>query len=145
MLELALIILVGLIGGISVGIQTPLAGTIGSKLGGTASSVIIHASGLIFSLIFLLFKGGEKIRDWHTLPWYMLAAGIFGLILFQTINVTLPRLGATTMIALIIIGQLLTGVLFDTFGWLGVTARPVEATRLIGVAVLIIGGYLVVK
>jgi transporter family-2 protein len=75
----------------------------------------------------------------------MLGAGIFGLILYQSINVTLPRLGATTMLALIIIGQLLTGVLLDTFGWLGVAARPIEATRIIGIVFLLVGSYLVIK
>jgi len=67
------------------------------------------------------------------------------LILYQSINITLPRLGATTMLVLIIIGQLLTGVLLDTFGWFGVTARPIDATRIIGIIILLIGGYLVIK
>jgi bacterial/archaeal transporter family-2 protein len=49
------------------------------------------------------------------------------------------------MLTLIIISQLLTGVCLDSFGWLGVTARPLDATRLIGVLVLLIGGYLVVR
>jgi transporter family-2 protein len=145
MLEFALVILVGLIGGIAVGIQSPISGAMGQKIGATASSVIVHLSGFILSLVFLVFRGGERIREWHTLPWYMIGAGFLGLILIQSISVTLPRLGATTMVALIIIGQLLMGVLLDTFGWLGVTARPVEATRIIGVVVLLIGGYLVIK
>lgn len=145
MLDLILVVIIGLIGGISVGIQSPIAGSMGQKIGGTASSVIVHLSGLIFSVILLVFRGGEKIRDWHTLPWYMLGAGLFGLILYQSINITLPRLGATTMLVLIIIGQLLTGVVLDSFGWLGVTPRPIEPTRLIGIVVLLIGGYLVIK
>ena len=145
MLDLGLVIIIGLIGGVAVGIQSPIAGAMGQRIGGTASSVIIHLSGLIFSTILLIFRGGERIRDWATLPWYMLVAGIFGLILYQTINVTLPRLGATTMLALIIIGQFLTGVVLDSFGWLGVTARPMELTRVVGVIILLIGGYLVVK
>jgi len=145
MLEFGLVILIGLIGGIAVGIQSPIAGAMGQKIGGTASSVIVHLSGLIASVIMLLFRGGEKIRDWNTLPWYMLGAGVFGLILYQSINITLPRLGATTMLVLIIIGQLLTGVLLDTFGWFGVTARPIDATRIIGIIILLIGGYLVIK
>ena len=145
MLDLGWVILIGLIGGIAVGIQSPIAGAMGQKIGGTASSVVVHLSGLIFSLILLIIRGGEKIRDWNALPWFMLIAGIFGLILYQSINVTLPRLGATTMLALIIIGQLLTGVVLDTFGWLGVTARPLEATRIAGIAVLFLGGYLVIK
>ena len=145
MIPLGFVLLVGLIGGISVGVQSPIAGAMGQKVGGTASSAIIHLSGFIFSVILLVFRGGEKIRDWNTLPWYMLGAGVFGLILYQTINVTLPRLGATTMLTLIIIGQLLTGVVLDHFGWLGVTARPIDLARIIGIFVLFIGGYLVVK
>lgn len=145
MLEYGLVILIGLVGGIAVGIQSPISGAMGQRLGGTASSVIIHLGGLVFSIILLIIRGGEKIRDWHTLPWYMLGAGFFGLVLIQTVNFTLPRLGATSMITLIIIGQLLTGVLLDTFGLLGVGARPNDITRLIGVIVLLVGGYLVIK
>lgn len=145
MLEYVLVVFVGLLGGVSVGIQSPIAGAIGQKLGGTASSFVVHLSGLIFSAILLVLQGGERIRDWRTLPWYMLGAGVFGLILYQTINITLPRLGSTTMIALIIIGQLLTGIVIDHFGWFGVTARPVDLTRLIGLVVLFVGGYLITK
>lgn len=145
MLEVGLVMLVGLIGGIAVGIQSPIAGAIGQKVGGTASSVIVHLSGFILSLILLVFRGGEKIRDWNTLPGYMLAVGIFGLILYQSITVTFPRLGATTMLTLIIIGQLLTGVLLDTFGWFGVTARPIDSQRVIGIIILLIGSYLIIK
>jgi len=60
MLEFGLVILIGLIGGIAVGIQSPIAGAMGQKIGGTASSVIVHLSGLIASVIMLLFRGGEK-------------------------------------------------------------------------------------
>ena len=140
-----LVILIGLLGGVAVGLQSPIAGRMGDKIGGTASSVVVHLSGLIVSVALLVLRGGEKIKDWHSLPWYMLGAGVFGLILYQTISVTLPRLGGTAMIALIIIGQLVTGLAIDTFGWFGVAARPLEFTRLAGAALLLIGGYLVVK
>jgi bacterial/archaeal transporter family-2 protein len=145
MLEYGLVILIGLVGGIAVGIQSPIAGAMGQRIGGTASSVVIHFSGFVFSLILLFFRGGQKIRDWNTLPWFMLGAGILGLVLIQTVNITLPRLGATTMLTLIIMGQLITGVLLDTFGWLVIGARPIDITRLIGVFVLLVGGYLVIK
>jgi transporter family-2 protein len=140
-----LVIIIGLIGGAAVGIQSPLAGAIGQRLGGTASSFIIHLSGMIFSGIYLFLRGGEKIRDWHTLPWYMLGAGIFGLILYQTISVTLPRLGSTMMVALIITGQLLVGVVIDHFGLLGVATRHIDLSRVVGIAALLIGGYLIAK
>jgi bacterial/archaeal transporter family-2 protein len=144
-MDFVLTVLIGLIGGAAVGIQGPIAGAMGQRVGGTAGSVIVHASGLIFSVALLLLRGGEKIRDWRTLPVYMLGAGLFGLILYQTINITFPRLGATIMVALIIIGQLAAGMVIDHFGWLGVPARPIDLTRVLGLLVLLAGGYLISK
>ena len=102
------VIIVGIIGGAAVGVQSPIAGTMGARVGGTASSFIIHLSGAILSALLLVARGGEGIRDWRSLPWYMLGAGVFGLILYQTINVTLPRVGSTMMIALILVIGLLS-------------------------------------
>lgn len=145
MLDFGLVILIGLIGGVAVGIQSPIAGSMGARVGGTSSSFIIHLSGAILSGVLLLMRGGENIKDWHTLPWYMLWGGLFGVILYQTISVTMPRLGVTMTVALIIIGQLLVGTVIDHFGWLGVVQRSVDATRLLGIAALILGGYLISK
>lgn len=139
------VILVGLIGGAAVGVQSPIAGSMGQKVGGTASSFIIHLSGMIISGILLYLRGGEKIRFWNTLPWYMLGAGVFGVILYQTINVTLPRLGSTLMITLIISGQLLLGVIIDHFGWFGVPVHPVSISRVVGLLALLAGGYLIAR
>ena len=91
--------LIGLLGGISVGIQSPMSGAIGKRVGGTAGSFIIHVSGTIFSGLLLIARGGESISEWRTLPWYMLGSGIFGLILYLTLSYTLPRLGATAAVS----------------------------------------------
>jgi transporter family-2 protein len=145
MLDKILVYLVGLLGGVAVGIQSPIAGKMGQRIGGTAGSFIVHLSGLILSGLLLIFRGGENIRDWHKLPWYMFFAGAFGLILYLTINYTLPRVGSTMMITLIIVGQLLMGVLVDHFGWFGVTIRPIDFPRIAGVLLLFAGGYLISK
>jgi transporter family-2 protein len=137
------VILIGLIGGVSVGLQSPLAGAMSQRVGGAAGSFIVHLSGMLLSGMLLFLRGGEKIRDWHTLPWYMLGSGFFGLVLYLTISYTLPRLGGATMIALIIIGQLLVGILIDHFGWLGVLPHPASGARIIGIALLLAGGYLI--
>jgi bacterial/archaeal transporter family-2 protein len=140
-----LVILIGLVGGVAVGLQAPIGGSMGARIGGTASSFIIHLGGLIFSGILLFLRGGEKIRDWQTLPPYMLAAGIFGLILYLTISVTQPRLGSAMMIALIIVGQLLVGVILDHYGLLGVAVRQIDLPRVLGIIALVAGAYLVAR
>ena len=145
MLNPFFIVLIGLIGGAAVGLQSPLAGAISQRLGGTAGSFFVHLSGTIFSSALLLLRGGENLRDWRTLPWYLFTVGLFGLVLYQTIAVTLPRLGSMTMITLIIIGQLLVGMLIDHFGWLGVAVHPISLNRVLGVLVLMLGGYLIAR
>ncbi len=145
MLNIFWVIIIGLLGGVAVGIQSPIAGAMGQRIGGIAGALIVHVSGAIIAAIVLFLQGGQKIRDWHTLPWYMLIVGVFGVILYQTISITLPRLGSTYMVTLVIIGQLLVGVLIDHFGWLGVQQHPFTLTRLAGVLVLMLGGYLISK
>ena len=140
-----LVILIGLVGGLAVGIQSILAGAMGQKIGGTATSFIIHLGGMVFSGILLVLRGGEKIRDWRSLPWYMLGAGIFGLILYLTISVTLPRVGGTMMMTLIIIGQLSMGIVIDHFGLFGVAMHPIDLPRILGVVALLVGGYLIAR
>jgi bacterial/archaeal transporter family-2 protein len=145
MFSYPLIILIGLIAGAAVGVQSPIAGAMGQRVGGLASSFIVHLSGMLFSLVFLFFRGGEKIQDWNRLPWYMLISGIFGVILYQCISIVLPRLGGTLMITLIIIGQLLVNVLVDHFGWMGVSVHPITLTRVGGILILLVGGYLIAR
>lgn len=140
-----LVIVIGLIGGAAVGLQAPLAGAMAQRVGGTASSFIMHMSGALFSAVILFIRGGERIREWRSLPWYMLTAGIFGVILYQTISVTLPRLGSTMMIILVIIGQLIIGLVVDHFGLMGVAQRSIDWTRVLGVIALVLGGYLISK
>ncbi|MBM3127810.1 MAG: DMT family transporter [Chloroflexi bacterium] len=145
MIEYVTIVLIGLLGGIAVGIQSPIAGAMAQRIGGTASSFIVHVSGAILSGALLFLRGGERIREWHTLPWYMLLAGVWGLILYLTINVTMPRLGATMVVVLITVGQLFVGMVIDHWGWFGVPLTPISLTRVLGGLVLLIGVFLIAR
>lgn len=145
MLPLAVIIVLGLLGGVAVGLQAPIAGAMSQRVGGAASSFIVHASGAILSGVLLVLRGGEQIGHWRGLSWYMLGAGGFGVVLYLTLSQTFPRLGATAALILIILGQLLTGVAIDQFGLLGGAARPLDLGRAIGLLLVIAGAYLVLR
>lgn len=145
MLSVLTTVLVGILGGLAVGVQGPVATQMARRIGITASSFVVHVSGAVFSGLLLAARGGETIRNWRGLSWYMLISGAFGLVLYLTINHTMPRLGATTALALIIIGQLTTGVIIDHFGLFDVTVRQLDAWRLAGLVLLLAGGYLVVR
>lgn len=145
MLELVFTVMIGLIGGLAVGTQTPIAGAMSQRVGGAASSFIVHLGGLIASLALLISRRGENIDQWRELPWYMLGCGGFGLILFLSVSYTIPKLGAVAAVALIIVGQLLAGVIIDHIGAFGMMPRPMDLNRLAGLAFLFLGAYLVIR
>jgi bacterial/archaeal transporter family-2 protein len=145
MLSVLVTALIGMLGGVAVGLQGPIATQMGKRVGSAASSFVVHVSGAVFSGILLLFRRGESIQNWGSLSWYMLGAGGLGLVLYLTINHTMPRLGATTALALIIIGQLAVGIVVDHFGLFGAIVRQLDGVRVAGLVLLLAGGYLIIR
>jgi len=97
------------------------------------------------AFIFLVIVGGGHLGSWRTVPWYALGAGVLGLILVSAVSYTIPRLGIATTITLIVTGQLTVGAMLDHFGMLGATVRPLELPRLIGLGVVFVGIWLMVR
>ncbi|MAS32421.1 MAG: hypothetical protein CL610_00355 [Anaerolineaceae bacterium] len=145
MQPLIVFIIAGLIGGVAVGLQGPLASIIGQRLGSLESVFIVHIGGALASGLLLLGARGGNLGQWQTLPWYTLIAGVFGLIVVSAANFTIPKLGATGTIALIVAGQLVIGLMIDHFGLFDIDSRTIDLQRLLGVGVLMVGVYLILR
>ena len=78
------------------------------------------------------------------IPWWAWSGGFFGAVFIAIAIFLVPKLGAATFIALFVAGQLLASLAFDHFGWLGLDVRPVDATKLIGAA-LLVGGVVLIR
>ena len=76
-------------------------------------------------------------------PWWLWIGGVLGAIYVASAAAVTPRLGAGGFLVCVVAGQIVVSVLVDHFGLMGLGARPVNATRLAGVA-LILGGVLLV-
>ena len=76
-------------------------------------------------------------------PWFTWTGGIFGAIFIGTAILMVPRLGAATVLALIVVGQMLGSLVFDQFGLLGLPQHPANPARLAGAAFLILGVVLI--
>ncbi len=139
------VVIVGLVAGFAIALQSPLTAMIGQRLGILESVFIIHLGGLAAAGIPLLFKQGGNLSQWQTLPWYALVAGVSGLVVLSAVNYVYPRLGATSTTFLIVTGQMIVSVLADHFGLLGTAVRPIDLSRVLGIAVLMVGVWLIVR
>ena len=145
MQSIIVIILIGLLGGVAVGIQAPLSSMLTQRLGVMESVFIVHVGGAVAVLIPLVIYGGGKLGSWRTVPWYALCAGVFGLVVIFSMSYMIPRVGIATALIILLAGQLFIGTILDYFGLLGAVQRPLDISRIIGLAIVLLGAWLSVK
>lgn len=76
-------------------------------------------------------------------PWYGWTGGLLGVGYVLTITWSLKRVGAANLFALVVAGQLVTALLLDQAGWLGLERSTWSLSKLVGVALLVGGAYLI--
>jgi bacterial/archaeal transporter family-2 protein len=76
----------------------------------------------------------------HAMSW---TGGIFGAIYIGISILLVPRLGAATVIALLVAGQMIGSLIFDHFGLFALPVHHVTAPRAIGAVLLLLGAILV--
>jgi transporter family-2 protein len=76
-------------------------------------------------------------------PWWVWTGGAFGAMFIVVTIVLTAKIGATLTLASIIVGQLMAALVVDHYGLFGGTVVRLTPTRLIGVALLLLGVTLI--
>jgi bacterial/archaeal transporter family-2 protein len=140
-----LLLLVAVIGGVAVTMQAQFMGLMDRHLGTVESVFITYGSGaLVVGVVMLLLRGGN-LRAWSTLPWYAFLAGVVGLLIVGAIGYSVPRLGLVPALTLIVAAQFIAAAVLDHYGWLGAAVRPLDAARALGILVLLLGVWLIIR
>lgn len=79
--------------------------------------------------------GGELAHA----PWWVWTGGLLGAFYVVVSVVSGPRLGSATLVACVIVGQLIASVVIDHFGWIGYPVHAVSPGRIIGALLLVAG------
>ena len=144
-MDILFLILLALLGGVAVTLQGQFMGIMDQSIGTRESVFITYASGGLIVTLLMLFLRGGNLRVAASVPWYVFSAGLLGLLIVGTIGFTVPRLGLTSALTLVIAGQFLASILIEKFGWFGSAARPLEWPRLIGILLLLLGVWLTTR
>jgi transporter family-2 protein len=127
---------------IQFGINAQLARWVDSPLRATLISFAVG------TLVLLLVMAVAD-RDWPSAgriggaPWWVWLGGLLGAFYVLGSVVTAPKLGAATLVAVILAGQAVASLLVDHFGWVGFEENPVTPGRLLGIALVAAGVALV--
>ena len=117
-------------------IQHPLLAALISFLSGTAALIV---------LVMLSKQAVPTIQTFSGISWYKWTGGLLGAFIVTVSLVSVARIGAANMFVLIIAGQLITAVIIDHYGMLGLQQSSITLQKTIGVILLVGGVYLVTK
>lgn len=137
-------VIVGSLMPIQAGINAQLSQALKNPFSGALVSFMMGTTAL-FLLSLTQSASLSELKKVPSLPPYMLLGGIMGATFVGSSIYLIPKLGATTMIAAFVTGQLLMSLVVDHYGILGLAAHPINMIRLAGVVLLFIGLILILK
>jgi transporter family-2 protein len=144
-LAMAVLLLLGLAGGASLVIQAALNAGLRARLDSVAWAGLVSYIGGTLAMICTLVIGRAHVPvgRFQDTAQIWLVGGFFGAAYLGVSIVLLPRLGAATVVALVVTGQLITAMVFDRFALLGVPYHPFGPGRALGALLLIAGVALI--
>jgi transporter family-2 protein len=140
-------VLLGVGAGCLVGMQAPINSRLGRTLGGLQAatfSFLVGTAALV--LITLIVSGGlGSLGHVGRVPWWALIGGLLGAVYVFVALEAVRTLGASGLTVVVITGQLVVSVVIDRFGLLGIARQHIDAPRIIGLALVVVGLVLVVR
>jgi transporter family-2 protein len=140
----ALLYLLAVVAGAATAVQaavnTQLKGHVPVPMQAT---LISFSTGAIVSLAYCLITRAPVIQ-WSRLseaPWWAWTGGTLGTLFVWSSMTVAPKLGIAQMVTIVLFGQMLTALVVDHFGLLGMQAIPLSLTRGLG-ALLVLGGMM---
>jgi transporter family-2 protein len=131
--------------GMLVAMQPPINARLGKGVGTFAAATISFTVGTIALAVVAAFAGNTHLGGLKDVPWWAFAGGFIGAVFVASSLVTVRTLGAGGVVAATIAGQLTFSIVIDKFGLFGLDAKPISATRIVGVVLLAAGVFLVVR
>jgi transporter family-2 protein len=134
--------------GLALTVQVGVNSTLRSALGNPAMAALISfVVGLAGLAVFLLLtRASLPTRTaLFAAPAWAWIGGLLGAFYVAIAIVAGPRLGAATLLAVTVLGQLLASLLVDHYGWLGFVQHPISLARMAGAALLFAGVVLIVR
>jgi len=129
-----------------IALQPAINAGLGKATGNIAAAFVSFAIGTLLLAVIVAVAGqAGGIGSTFDVRWYYLLGGVLGAAYVFTALVTVGSIGAGGVAAATITGQLTASVVIDRLGVLGLEETPITWDRALGVGLLLVGTFLVVR
>jgi transporter family-2 protein len=138
-----LVVLMMVAGGAMMSCQAPINAALKNHVGVFESSLISFTVGTLALVLIVVLAGKGNLGGIRNVSWWHLLGGLIGAVFVTATLIAAPQIGVTRMVIATLAGQMIAALLIDRFGWLGITPKPIELTRVAGVVLLIVSVLLI--
>lgn len=138
-----LLLLLPFIGGLAGGAQAPINGALGKRVGPMEATLLSFFVGTLAAALLVLLLGKGELGKALQGPRWQLVGGMLGLVFVLTVVMAVPRLGAAETVFAAIAGQMVMSLVADHFALFGLQRIPINALRIVGLALMAGGVFLV--
>lgn len=136
----------GVLCGTMIAAQGAINGRLAGGIGGPIQAALISFTVGWFALVAVNIALGHRLPSAGqaiSVPWWAWVGGPIGAVMVASSATAVPRIGVAAWVSAVIAGQLAAAVIYDQFGAFGQVIRPATPLRLLGIAFLVFGVYLV--
>jgi len=137
---LALGFVAGMANAVQGAVNAQLRAAVRDPLWATLLSFLVGTVALVLLIVVMRSPMPTELPS-RPVVW---SGGLLGVVFVCAAIVLVPRIGAGTMIGLMVAGQMAAALLLDQFGLLGVPEHPTTLPRMAG-AVLVVAGVLLLR
>jgi bacterial/archaeal transporter family-2 protein len=136
---------IGIIAGSMITIQSVLNSALGKKTGNLGSVLILTLVSIsILLVLIILFPNTASLRNIPGMAeWYLYIGGVLGVVILAAPIFLIPKIGTTSTLTALVVGQLLLALLLDHFGLFGFPKVEINLMRIVGVVLLALGAFLI--
>jgi transporter family-2 protein len=132
--------------GAAVAAQGPFNGAMARHVGIWPAALVSFVVGGLILIVVCTFAGGfGGLGSITSAPWWAFLGGATGVAIVSAVMVGIGPLGAAGVTAATIGGQLAASVVIDRYGLFGMRASPLTAGKIIGIVLLAVGVWLIVR
>lgn len=136
-----------MVAGVAVAVQSALNARLGTVVGlSSFAALMSFVTGLVPILLYFAIEShGFQMSnyDFSQLKFHYFLGGVLGAAYVMIIILSVPKLGAATVLAVTIASQVVLGAVMDHFGWLYLQQRTFSLGRMFGVVSIVTGAVLI--
>ena len=136
---------IGIIAGSMIPIQSILNSALGKKTGNLGSVLILTIISISVLLILIILL--PNTANLKSIPgvaeWYLYIGGVLGVAILAAPIFLIPKIGATSTLTALVVGQLLLALIIDHFGLFSFPKIEINLMRIMGLVALVLGAFLI--